>query len=55
MLKDYKRPKEEDRDSLKEEIRSLREKLLAQQQQVREAKVPILVLVEGWAAASSMS
>ena len=55
MLKDYKRPKEEDRDSLKEEIRSLREKLLAQQQQVREAKVPILVLVEGWAAAGKGS
>ena len=54
MLKEYKGPKEESSD-LKEEIRSLRERLLAQQQLVREAKLPILVLVEGWAAAGKGS
>ena len=34
-----------------EDIRELREQLIARQQKIREAKIPILILVEGWAAA----
>ena len=34
-----------------EEIRELRNQLVERQQKIREAKIPILVLVEGWAAA----
>ncbi len=55
MLKDFKPNKEEDSGSLKTEIRALRERLLAQQQLVRDRKLPVIVLVEGWAAAGKGS
>ena len=55
MLKEFKKTKSEDKKALKAQIKKLREKLLAQQQQVREAKLPIIVLVEGWAAAGKGS
>ena len=42
-------------DPLKAEIKSLRERLIAQQQQVRDKKLPVLVLVEGWASAGKGS
>ena len=51
MLKEFKGAKDEDSAALKTEIKALRERLLAQQQLVRDAKLPIIVLVEGWAAA----
>ena len=52
-----KNKKEPDTESnaLKEEIRALRERLLGQQQLVREKKLPVIVLVEGWAAAGKGS
>ena len=43
------------KDQLKAEIKSLRARLVAQQQLVREKGLPILVLVEGWAAAGKGS
>ena len=55
MLKEYKGVKDEDNAKLKEEIKALREKLLAQQQLVRDKKLPVIVLVEGWAAAGKGS
>ena len=55
MLKDFKDSKTEDKKELKNEIRQLREKLLAQQQLVRSSGRPIIVLVEGWAAAGKGS
>ncbi len=42
-------------DPLKAEIKALRERLIAQQQQVRDKKLPVLVLVEGWASAGKGS
>ena len=51
MLKDHEKQPEESKNALKEEIRELRAKLTGLQQQIKEAKVPIIVLVEGWAAA----
>ena len=50
-----KKSKNDENEKLKAEIRSFRERLLAQQQLIREAKLPILVLVEGWAAAGKGS
>ena len=41
--------------SMKAEIRELREHLKAQQQKLRDAKLPVLVLIEGWAAAGKGS
>ena len=51
MLKDFQRKKSEDKDALNAEIKETREKLLAQQQLIRDNKLPVLVLIEGWAAA----
>lgn len=51
MLKEFKGSKDEDSAALKAEIKALRERLLNQQQLVRDRKLPIIVLVEGWAAA----
>jgi polyphosphate kinase 2 (PPK2 family) len=51
MLKDFERKKAEDKDALNAEIKEIREKLLAQQQLIRDNKLPVLVLIEGWAAA----
>ena len=51
MLKDYEKPKSEEKDALKAEIKELRTRLISQQQQIREKKLPVLVLLEGWAAA----
>ena len=55
MLKDFTPPKDVDKEELKTEIKALREKLLAQQQMVRSSNLPIIVLVEGWAAAGKGS
>ena len=51
MLKEFKGSKEEDSSKLKAEIKTLRERLLAQQQLLRDQKLPVIVLLEGWAAA----
>ncbi len=55
MLKDFKASRDEDSSALKAEIKALRERLLAQQQLVRDKKLPVIVLVEGWAAAGKGS
>ena len=49
MLHDFK-PSDDglDKAQRKAEIRRLREKLAAQQQSVMAAKLPVVVLVEGW-------
>ena len=43
------------KDSVKEELKALREELAAKQQSIREKGLPIIVLVEGWAAAGKGS
>ena len=51
MLKDYVRPDDGlDKDTRKEETKRLQKLLTAQQVSIREAKLPVVVLVEGWAA-----
>ena len=40
---------------IKEEIRTFKDKLLMQQLKLREAKIPVIVLIEGWAAAGKGS
>ncbi len=55
MLKDFKKSKPEEKETLNEEIKALRARLIGQQQQLREAKLPVLVLLEGWAAAGKGS
>ena len=54
MLKDFEKSKHEEKEVLNEEIKSLRARLIGQQQQIREKKLPVLVLIEGWAAAGKV-
>ena len=55
MLKDFEKNKPEDKDSLNEEIKELHSRLIGQQQLLREKKLPVLILLEGWAAAGKGS
>ena len=55
MLKDFEKSKPEDKEALSAEIKTLRDQLIARQQQIRDAKLPVLVLIEGWAAAGKGS
>ena len=52
MLKEYARPEDGlDKERRKTETKRLQEKLTAQQIQLKDKKLPVIVLVEGWAAA----
>ncbi len=55
MLKDFEKKKSEDKTTLNNEIKVLREKLLSQQQLLRDAKLPVIVLIEGWSASGKGS
>ena len=55
MKNEKKEAKKSGDAALKAETKALRERLLAQQQQIREAKLPIIVLIEGWSAAGKGS
>ena len=55
MLKDFERKESVDSTSLKAEIKSLRALLVSQQQRLLGAKLPVVVLIEGWAAAGKGS
>ena len=50
-----KKEKSAEKAILRAEVRSLQDKLLAQQQMLRAKKLPVIVLVEGWAAAGKGS
>ena len=55
MLKDFEKNKPEEKAALSAEIKELRLKLMGQQQQLREKKLPVLILLEGWAVAGKGS
>ncbi len=55
MLQDFERSKPEEKDALNNEIKHLRSQLIGQQQLLREKKLPVLVLIEGWSAAGKGS
>ena len=56
MRKETKEAKKErEAAALKAETKALREHLIARQQTVRDSKLPIIVLVEGWSAAGKGS
>ena len=55
MLKDFEKSKPEEKEVINEEIKALRARLIGQQQLIREKKLPVLVLIEGWAAAGKGS
>ena len=55
MLKDFETKKKEDKTALGAEIKELQSKLLGQQQELMKAKLPVMVLIEGWSAAGKGS
>ena len=55
MLKDFEKPKAEDKDEIKAETKQLKQLLVSQPQQLKEQKIPVIVLVEGWGAAGKGS
>lgn len=55
MLKDFEKGKPEKKEAVSRQIRELRGRLAGQQQLIREKKLPVLVLIEGWAAAGKGS
>lgn len=55
MLKNFEKSKRENKEELNTEIKELRGVLLGQQQLLMSAKLPVIVLIEGWAAAGKGS
>ena len=55
MLKDWKKGEAENKETLVAEIKALHAQLASSQQPLREKKLPVLVLIEGWAAAGKGS
>ena len=55
MLKQFVAGKPDDKKELNEQIKTIRGTLTGQQQQLLDAKLPVIVLIEGWAAAGKGS
>ena len=55
MLKDFIRSKEPDKEELKTSIKSELERLSGYQTKIKEAKLPVMVVFEGWGAAGKGS
>ena len=55
MLADFEKVEAEDKDVLKTDIKELKGRLAALPQKLRDKKIPVLVLIEGWAAAGKGS
>ena len=51
MLREWKEPVRPGEEELKMRLVAAREKLAAQQLLIKEQKVPVLVLLEGWGTA----
>ena len=51
MLREWKEPVRPGEEELKMRLAAAREKLAAQQLLIKEQKVPVLVLLEGWGTA----
>lgn len=55
MLKNWIRPQKPERDELKARLKAAQDKLETQQMQLKDKKLPVLVLIEGWGAAGKGS
>lgn len=55
MLKNVNFAEKPEDDELKSRLKAVREKLVHQQMQIKEHKIPVLVLVEGWGTAGKGS
>lgn len=55
MLKDWNKPKRPEDDEIEQRLEAARNRLAAQQVLIKEHKLPVLVLMEGWGAAGKGS
>ena len=55
MLKNWIRPARPEKDEVKARLKAAQEKLAVQQMQLKDKKLPVLVLIEGWGAAGKGS
>ncbi|MBQ9007582.1 MAG: polyphosphate:AMP phosphotransferase, partial [Atopobiaceae bacterium] len=55
MLKNFARPSKPDKDEVKQRTELEQAKLAANQMRIKEAKVPVMVIFEGWGAAGKGS
>ncbi|MBR2187926.1 MAG: polyphosphate:AMP phosphotransferase [Eubacterium sp.] len=55
MLKDFVKAEKPDASVMKEQLQAEREKLSVRQLQIKEAKLPVMVIFEGWGAAGKGS
>ena len=55
MLKDFVKAKRPEDDVISQEVKQAREKLAVYQTKIKEAKLPVMVIFEGWGAAGKGS
>ena len=55
MLKDFVKAAQPEEEEFKKELKKAREKLSGYQMQIKEAKLPVMVIFEGWGAAGKGS
>lgn len=55
MLKDFVKAVPPEREEIKEELKTAREQLAGYQLKIKEAKLPVMVIFEGWGAAGKGS
>lgn len=55
MLKNWNAPAEPEKEELEQRLDQVKKKLYAQQMRLKEHKLPVLVLMEGWGAAGKGS
>lgn len=55
MLKNWARPEKPEGEELKQRLKAAEEKLSQQQMKLKERRLPVLVLIEGWGAAGKGS
>ena len=55
MLKDFVKPAEPGEEALKKELKEAQEKLASYQMEIKNAKLPVIVIFEGWGAAGKGS
>jgi len=55
MLKDFVKAVEPEEEEFKKELKEAQEKLFSYQMQIKEAKLPVMVIFEGWGSAGKGS
>ena len=54
MLKDFVKAAKPDEEQITKEVKQAREKLAVYQMKIKEAKLPVMVIFEGWGSAGPL-